>query len=548
MDTRRVLQARGLSPRRYLAAFAAPTVGGGALLALAVLFLLDLPGVLRYLVPAVILAVSVAMAALWPLALHDRRRTEINEAVPFFMTHFGVLSTSNLPRAEIIRVLGERREYGALAEEMRRIHGLVENWNLSLPEACRVVSKTTPSTILADFLERLAHAVQSGQDLEGFLRAEQSVVMKEYGAFYEASLYRLEQLKELYLSVMMSGVFLVVFAVITPVITGSNPARLLTGILAFFALMEGLFLFLVKLRAPNDRLWHGLDVATRERGRIRAALAASALLAVALAVGLSFTALPFQVGLALAVSPFAAAGVYAERVERRIRRREQNYGAFVRSLGASASARGGGANEVLRKLTAHNFGPLTEMVKHLYARLAWRIDETGAWRRFAADSGSNLVAHFNDMFIAGLRAGGKAHLVGEIISENVVRILNLRTSRASTAGTFRGVLLGFTAAMAFTLFIGVGLLDALGSMFSSVNLAGDLSPVAVHFDMSAGQVGQWLVWLMLFHALAAALVLKVVDGGGYPAGLGNFVLMTWIAVAIALVSARVMHGVFRGSF
>ena len=104
---------------------------------------------------------------------------------------------------------------------------------------------------------------------------------------------------------------------------------------------------------------------------------------------LQFTPLPFGVALALAATPAAAAGIYAEAVEKRIKRREENYAAFVRSLGASAAARGGSMRDVLRKLIAHNFGPLTRLVQRLYARLTWRLHDMLAWKHFCAESGSS---------------------------------------------------------------------------------------------------------------------------------------------------------------
>lgn len=550
MELQKALQRLNLGVERYLALWAAPTVAGHALLAVALAWLFgdSWPALFRWvLVPLVGLGVGAILALLIPTALLDRRKQEINEAIPFFMTHLGVLATSNMARAEMIRILGEQRKYKGLAEEMARIHGLVANWNLSLPEACRFVSKTTPSEILSDFLERFAHALDTGQDMEHFTRSEQIVVMKDYATFYETAIYRLEQLKDIYLSTMMSGVFLVIFAIITPVITGGNPAKMLYGILFFFVFMEVLFVVLVKMRSPNDRLWHRLDIDTMERARIRTFLGVALGLAVALGLVLTrFSPLPLMVALAIAATPAAVVGVYAERVERRIRRREENYAAFVRSLGASAAARGGSLRDVLRKLVAHNFGPLTLIVQRLYARLAWRLQDMRAWKHFSAESGSNLVENFSDMFVEGIRSGGKPDAVGAIISENVVRIMNLRKSRYSTAGTFRGLLFGFTAGMAMTMFIGVGMMESLSSMFGSINLPEGASPIGINFDMDPGVVDRFLSWLLLFHALMAAWMLKLIDGGNYPAGLGNFVIMLWMGVGIAYASSQMMQKIFGG--
>ncbi|MGQ0536388.1 MAG: type II secretion system F family protein [Methanobacteriota archaeon] len=547
MEYRRAFQNLNMPPARYVLLYALPMlVAGGVFAFVFVKFVGGLfPSFLRIPAGLLVFSFSVAVAVLYPVTIADRKRTEIHDAIPFFMTHFGVLSTSNIPRAEIIRILGEKKAYKGLADEMMKIYSLVTNWNLSLPQACRFVSRTTPSHILGDFLDRLAHALETGQNLESFLRNEQAVVMKEYATLYETAIYRLENLKDIYMSTMMGGVFFIIFALITPAISGVQSTKLVTGSVILFAFLEILFLLLLKFRVPNDRLWHQLPIETPEATRIRNALVGSAAAAILLAFLLPrFTPLPTGLALALAVSPVAATGVFAELIEAKIKRREDNYGAFIRSVGASASARGGSLREVLRKIKTHNFGPLTETVHNLYGRLTWRLYDMLAWKHFSAESGSNLVQNFNDMFIEGIRAGGKPEAVGEIISDNVVRILNLRKARYSTAGTFRGLLLGFTAGMAFTLFIGIGMLEVLGDMFSALAPSQGVLPVSFDFDIDVSVVSEVLLWLVLFHALVAGVMLKMIDGGAWPAGLTNFVLMVWIGVIVSVVSSTLMGRIF----
>jgi len=547
IDLAKTFQTLNMPPSRYVTFYAVPIVAVGIVLALLVPRLVAplLPEFVAPLVPILLVAFAAGVAILLPVSLADRKRAEINNAIPFFMTHFGVLSTSNIPRAEIIRILGEKKEYNALADEMQRIYSLVSNWNLSLPQACRFVSKTTPSNILADFLERLAHALETGQDLEVFLRNEQSVVMKEYATVYETSIYQLEGMKDLYLSTMMSGVFLVIFAIITPLLTGIDPSQLLVGILFLFFFLEVLFLFMLQSRAPSDRLWHRLDIVTKERNQIQLLVTGGAAAAIVMFFLLPrLLDVPVGLALAVAVTPMAAAGLFAETVEARVKRREDNYAAFVRSLGSSLAAKGGSLREVLKKLMAHNFGPLTTQVHNLFARLTWRLHDVLAWKHFSAESGSNLIEKFNAMFIEGIRAGGKPQAVGEIISTNVTRILNLRKSRYGTAGTFRRLMLGFTAGMAFTLFIGIGMLDVLNSLFGLASVPTTLVPIHLTIDVDTSGIEEMLFFLLVFHALAAAVMLKLVDGGDWSASFVNFVAMVWIAVLISYASKAVMGGIF----
>lgn len=551
MDYRKAFLSLNLEPKTYLVRYALPMVGSGFALALALFAFAParFPLYMELLLGALLLGGGVGLAAIWPTAMIDRRRVEINNALPFFLTHMGVLSTSNLPRVEVLRILSEKTDYGALAKDIGRVYDLVTNWNLSLPEATRFVSKSTPSQIFGDFLERLAHALETGQDLETFMKNEQNVVMKEYATVYETAIYQIEGWKDMYISVMMSGVFFVIFAIIMPILGSYDATNLLMGIVVFFVIMEVLLLVVLKIRVPVDRLWYHLDIRSEELERIRRLTMIGGAASLLLLVGLRLlTSWPTGIVLALSISPLAVPGLYARRIEQYIKRREDNYSAFIRSLGATAAARGGSLREVLRRVRTHNYGPLTRMVHGLYARLTWRLHDMMAWTRFSAESGSNLVQSFNAMFVEGIRSGGKAQAVGEIISDNVVRILNLRKSRYSAAGTFRGLVFGLTASMSFVLFMGVGILQILGSLFANAPaISGDLSPVAVDFDVNVPLVEEVLLWLVFFHCLMAAFMLKLVDGGGYPAGLGIFVLLLWVGVLLALASTNIMANVFSGT-
>ncbi|MGB1586710.1 MAG: hypothetical protein ACPHID_06665, partial [Thermoplasmatota archaeon] len=252
--------------------------------------------------------------------------------------------------------------------------------------------------------------------------------------------------------------------------------------------------------------------------------------------------------LAAGVTPLALAGWTAGKLEEKIKRREDNYAAFIRSLGAATAARGGSVREVLASVKTHNFGPLTGLVENLYARLTWRIDDNGAWKWFSAESGSHLIDAFTDMFIEGIKSGGDASLVGDIISDNVVRILNLRKARYSTAGTFRGTLYGLTASLAFVLFLGVGILSSLGDIFAvtqDVSTADDnLQAIAVNFDFDLNLIRDLVLTLLVLHGFMAAGMLKMVDGGAYTSGLLALVILVWVAVGLASLSEYILPRAF----
>ncbi|MHC1568091.1 MAG: hypothetical protein ACXQT5_07330 [Candidatus Syntropharchaeia archaeon] len=78
----------------------------------------------------------------YPKILLDRRRREIDQNIHYFITHMGVLATSDLSLIGIFDLLRKREEeYGALAREVEKIFILVDTWHLSIAEASRFVGR-----------------------------------------------------------------------------------------------------------------------------------------------------------------------------------------------------------------------------------------------------------------------------------------------------------------------------------------------------------------------------------------------------------------------
>jgi len=167
---------------------------------------------------------------------------------------------------------------------------------------------------------------------------------------------------------------------------------------------------------------------------------------------------------------------------------------------------------VLRRLRRHDFGPLTHDVEALYRRLNLRLSDERAWVRFAHESSSNIIEKFTAMFTEGIAAGGEAAEIGRIVSDNVVRILALRKHRLQSAVGFRGMMIGLTAGMAGTLYIGIGLLKVLEGLFSGANLdSGAVSTgLAVsNFSVNVPLMSFVVTFLMLIHCIVGSAMVTI---------------------------------------
>lgn len=548
MDIGRAYRDLGMSLPRYVLSFAIPVVllGLAFPLLLTTLFptfaTMAMMSIAMYIFPVF----CVVIVLIYPIIRMGSRIREIDNNMNLFITRMGVLASTNLNRKALIREIAKREEYGALSEEMGRIHTMMDYWNYTLPEAARTVAGTTPSTMLADFLQRTAHSLDAGEDLRSFLEKEQHVVMTEFGAKYREAIKNLELLKDLLIAMVVASLFMMIFAYFLPIFMDINAGLMLILSVAAFIIMEFVLLVIVRTMLPKDDIWHSLP------RRPHASLVVRKLaLPVALGcLGLGWLTvnldLPFTIIIGVTVAPLLVPGLLIKKAEANLERCDINYDAFVRSIGSTVETVGGTLDAALSKLVRHDFGPLTIHIRRLYRRLLTKIDKIKAWRFFAADTGSNLITKFNDMYVEGITLGGRPDVVGRFVSTNFVEMIILRKERAQAASAFNGILYGLGLSIVFTLALGVSVMGRLNTMFSDVILPESvpisLPLLTVAFDVKLAQI--CAIAILVTHSGASALFTRIVSGRHILTPLVHFVGIVWIGLGTFAAANYMMSLLF----
>jgi len=516
-----------------------------------------LPVALRLPIPALGL-LGVVAAVLYPKLSQNREKAALGDRLHLFITHMTILSTTNIDRVVVFRKLANEDEYGPLADEMTRIVELVDTWNQSLDDACRMRARQIPNDGLSDFLERLAYTLNAGQEIGDFLLAEQDMIIRNYVTHYRSSLDNLEVLKDLSLSMVLSMTFALVFATVLPILTGSDPTVMVTGVLFLFVVVQLGFLYAVRVLTPNDPVWYrDEDKRLPYDVRVLASVGIAVALVVLITLGAVASAMhvpPLPPGLhhsvpmpfyvAIPITPLLLPGLLIRREEKRIRERDEEFSSFIRSLGASESVKQSTTSDVLSTLRTRDFGALTETIDNLFKRLNIRIDTMWAWDYFAAESRSFLIQKFSEMYVVGREMGGDPKVLGELISTNMSEVLQLREQRAQSTLTFVGLMYGITAAAAFAFFIGlevVGVLTELSSGLQTpeMNVGNIIHPGIYDMDL----IQYLLLLIVLGNALLSSLMIRSADGGNAANAYMHFVLLTWVGATVGWFTQK-MIGVF----
>jgi flagellar protein FlaJ len=364
---------------------------------------------------------------------------------------------------------------------------------------------------------------------------------------------------------VLSMTFALVFAVVLPILTGTDPTLTVSAVIVMYIFVQSGFFLAIRSMAPYDPLWYHPEERTTP---IDATLRRSFVAGVGLSAALFFVSLggmfgvsPVTLGMlvpffseplplplyaAVPVTPLIVPGLVVRREERRVKARDDEYPSFIRALGATEGAKQSTTGAVLESLRGKDFGPLSPNVDDLYKRLNLRIEPADAWRHFTADCRSYLVQTFSEMYLVGREMGGSPKLLGEVIAENMNQVLKLRKQRQQATTTLIGLLYGITAASTFAFFIGLQVVNLLSSM--SLDLGAD----AVSFDVGSlintevyniPLIEFLLVVVIMFSAMLSALMIRTVDGGHKMNTYLHFVLMTWIGAVIAIATKMVVSTV-----
>ena len=541
---KKAFECMEMTQRQYVIKFAIPLIFMGIFFPI-ILFLL-VPDLITGAFIYVLLLVPVlfiGLAIFYPMTVMGTKRSQIEVNMHYYITHMGVLATSNMARKEVIRQLSLNAAYGYLATETGKIYSLMNDWNFSLSQACRFISKRTPSPIFADFLDRLAHSSEAGEPFEQFIWTEQKVVMNEFDTMYKKSLGEISMTKEIFVAMMTALIFLTSISLIMPIITGMDPGPLMAGSIVTFLGAEGILVYVMKSKSPKDKIWHTLSIETGADRKIRMSFPVSIIGVILFSIVLMLWAGPFPITIkiAVALTPFALTGYFARKEEELIKRKDDNFAAFVRALGSTAGARGGIIRDSLRNLTYHDFGPLTPDINELYKRLETRINKIMSWNYFAAGTGSNLIERFGTIFAEGIDKGGKPEAIGDIVGDNFMRIVSLRKLRYSLATSLLGEVYGLTGGIAFTMFLTLAIVKMLTNIFAGTDIPpGMTSILSLGSVMDINFLALLLMAMMVGHSLLSSLLLRAVDGGSLFNCYIHFVGMVWLSAILAEVSFVVM--------
>ncbi|MAS58114.1 MAG: hypothetical protein CMA37_05865 [Euryarchaeota archaeon] len=529
-------------------------------------------------------ALTGGAAIYFPVLEVNRSAIKIEKEMHMFITRMGILSLGEVGADTIFDILRQMKDYGELAQEVKRIETLVDKWHTSLPEAARIVAQQSPSPLWTDFLDRMAFSIEAGQPIDAFMRAEQETVAEQYNTLYDTRLESVDTLKEIYVSLVSAGLFGLVVAGIHLVLfeigNGSSATPIEVATRIRWLLLAGFLFVVIQLGAlfafratiPDDQTFARDEFDTPFRLLFRQTWLGAGIVSVFLLIFTMYVIIAYWEGLttswdkyglillAIPFTPLLIPSMLVHREENKVLRRDEAYPDFIRALGGTAQARSAEPSTTIRALRGIDFGMLDESIDRLEKRLLTRIDSERAWDYFAADANSAVISRYNRIYIEGSQSSGEPAETADMVSRSVTNLLSLRRRRSLSASTMWGVAFGLLISSVVSLNVTISIVLQLGETIAGVassiaettdigsisDSAGDFvlpvmeDPTAVQDNILMFKIIASI--LILVQVLAVSFIATRLRGGGFTSAVGQMIQLLWVAAIASLVSSFILDG------
>jgi flagellar protein FlaJ len=197
-----------------------------------------------------------ALYYLYPISSAQRRKNDMETNFPFALNHMSAIAASGVPPRVIFKVISRFNEYGEISREANRITRNVEIFGMDEMTSIKEVASKSPSPIFKDFLQGILTTIQTGGNLNSFLKEEAEKSMFDYRIRRNKYLQQLEIYADIYTAVLIAAPL--IFVIMLPVLSIMQGSMFGLGIrelinlgLILLAALNLIFLMFLQLTQPK---------------------------------------------------------------------------------------------------------------------------------------------------------------------------------------------------------------------------------------------------------------------------------------------------------
>jgi flagellar protein FlaJ len=184
---------------------------------------------------------------IYPNIEAGNRRRNIDATLPYAINYITSMSTAGITPAEIFRLLGDSPIYGESAVESRYVAREIDIFGRDLIDALRLVSASTPSSRMKEFLQGAMASISSGGNLTEYFRTKAQQYALENRQSQKMFLDTLGLIAESYVTAMVAGMlFLIILQSVMSVLSGEKMPVLLY-VITYMIIPFGSIMFVIMI-------------------------------------------------------------------------------------------------------------------------------------------------------------------------------------------------------------------------------------------------------------------------------------------------------------
>jgi archaeal flagellar protein FlaJ len=446
----------------------------------------------------------------------SKNKSQMSFDMLYQLSYMSTIAASGVPREQIFQRAAKLK--CSSAEYFNRVELDRQRLKYDYARACRAVGEPAKEPEIKGLLLRLSSSLISGEPEADFLTREAKARAEDYENEYGRSLESMKMWTDAYVSLILSAVLVVVIGIVSTMIWKiETPLILGMAFLSIATTCIGVWLiWVVSPKETTVLRWPGSKEQRLANRLFKPTLP------IAVIVGALFLLSGQNVGIGLIIiaAILTPIGYIMSKDDKKIFKRDDEVGTFLRSLGGVCSALGTTVNAALGRLDLDAINVLRSSVKNLHTRLTAGIKPRLSWSKFIDETGSEMANRSVGMFYDAIEVGGSAGQAGQHAAAFASRVALLRARRRTISGPFRWLCVTMHAAVVVILVFITEVISAFGGMIGQAQdslpkIAGapTLSSFS-SFNLSGLEVMHSLIVpLVLIYTVADAIVPVLAEGG-----------------------------------
>lgn len=455
-----------------------------------------------------------------------------DEKFVYFVAFLYSISTGEIGGIDLIRTTRDTN-YGKYTAAFRDVYQIGVGWSFGISRSLEMIAEKVSSDKtdqLKQLLIKLAQVIRLGDALRTFFADELKSTLMTYSIVYERKLENQKLFLEMFYTLMSTAAFMIAANSIMSMLMGQSNSEsiLLMSFIGVAASMSA-FVFMMYVMFPRDILgYQSADEDFKFRLKIYMAVGAGVGIGVVLLIT---NILPATLTVGIAAAPLFYPGLYARKMEQKLKEINNWYPEFVRHFG-EIYATIGSVGSTLEAVLRSDFGPLQSHLERFKNRIKHRVEQKICFELFSRDTGSQVIANGNEVVSFAMDKGANLNLAGNHVADITTKINELRAKRTQTAKTFETIIVVLHA---LTLAV-FGLMNKLTSIFfdlvNTVDVSNDtlnLTPIDPAF------MAMMMPLMILMTSVISAMALKVAQGGLYKTVFYHIALLMVIGSVVMFV-------------